>query len=108
MLSGAVGGFSPCTSLRSMRLAATFWRTCMGDIGSVRGRPSVGGLRWPSGCWFIPASSLSLTVSAAGLVKLLTRPSGVDLACRALPGRHPGLVFQRAEDLVIAADEVGH
>ncbi len=45
MLIGAVGGFSPWTSRRSIRLAAAFWRTCVADIGSVlgsavRGRPA--------------------------------------------------------------------
>ncbi len=59
MLMGAVGGFSPCTNLRNMRFAAAFWRTSTGDIGCVRGRPSVGGLRWPLYPLFIPASSLS-------------------------------------------------
>jgi hypothetical protein len=69
MLIGAVGGFSPWTRRRSILLAAAFWRTCMADIGWVRGRPSVGGLRWPSVPLFIPASSLSwLTLIVFGSV----------------------------------------
>ena len=60
MLIGAVGGFSPWTSRRSIRLAAAFWRTWLADIGSVLGSPSVCGLRRPSGSWVIPASLMSL------------------------------------------------
>ncbi|BAS07434.1 hypothetical protein AHiyo4_08560 [Arthrobacter sp. Hiyo4] len=45
MLSGAVGGFSPRTRRRSIRLAAASWRSWEGVSGSVLGRPSVGGLR---------------------------------------------------------------
>src|SRR6478736_6314711 len=94
MLSGAVGGFSPWTRRRSMRLAAAFWRTCMADIGSVRGRPSVCGPRRPSGVLFIPAFSLQL---AGGLVELLAGAPGVQLPGDPLPRGRPGLVLQRVQ-----------
>ena len=57
MLMGAVGGFSPCTSRRSMRLAAAFCRTWDAVSGWVGGSAVVGGLRRPSGALVIAASS---------------------------------------------------
>src|SRR6478735_672971 len=67
MLSGAVGGFSPCTRRRSILLAAASCRSCAGVSGSVLGRPSVFGLDpGRSGRLVMPVSSLCAVIGLSG------------------------------------------
>src|SRR6476620_7457664 len=67
MLNGAVGGFSPWTRRRSIRLAAASCRSCAGVSGSVLGRPSVVGLDpGRSGRLVMPGSSLCAVDGLSG------------------------------------------